>query len=182
MCPPLQHQARLWPQDNDHRWTVPGERTREVTLNPGALRTLRSETRARPEPARPEKRAISYIEQRSTTDTDEHQSPQLSDDCAPRTFQAGHRGPMDGGQAHTNPPVRAWLRARSQGRPDLPGTEAGCAARQSGFTMTADRHVIAVSGPKYGPASSRPREAGDANGTCTDAARSHRAAPRRDRY
>ena len=36
-----------WPQGNEHRSKVPGERTREVTLDPGDLRTLRSETRAR---------------------------------------------------------------------------------------------------------------------------------------
>jgi len=35
-CPPLQPQARLCPQDNQHRWKGTGQRTREVTLDPGA--------------------------------------------------------------------------------------------------------------------------------------------------
>jgi hypothetical protein len=40
-------------KDNEHRWNVPGERTREVTLDPGDLCGHSGQkTRARPEPAR----------------------------------------------------------------------------------------------------------------------------------
>ncbi len=51
-CPPLQSQARPCSQDNRNRRKSAGQRTREVTLDPGACGHSGQKPRARPEPAR----------------------------------------------------------------------------------------------------------------------------------
>ena len=51
-CPPLQPQARLCPQDNQHSRNAPVQRTREVTLDPGASAATPVRTKGQAEPAR----------------------------------------------------------------------------------------------------------------------------------